>query len=284
MSLGISHLYANVLGNYRYGGNTIGTDKQYGAWYNQLYGSKKTSSISASDFDYKAQQARLKEALSKYKENSGKLQTLKKDSADFLTAYTDKMTSMDGAAKAVQGRNFDKLVGDVSSGELTEEAMKKTTDAVQNMVNAYNDALDTLSDNAGRGSGVARQLDRMSRSPEAEASMKLIGITRGENGKLSLNQDQLTSALSLAAAGDARVGNTARMDLIKDIVSGGIASGIRDNAQAALNTPANTLISNDLAEMQNQQSPVNMNHIYTRSGAQGMMDMGVAGLLMNLSA
>ena len=284
MSLGINNLYANVLGSYQYGGNTIGTDKQYGAWYNKLYGSKKTSGVSASDFDYKAKQAQLKEALSKYKENSGKLQTLKKDSADFLTTYTDKMTDMGEAAKAVQGRNFDKLVGDVSSGELTEEAMKKTTDVVQNMVNAYNDALSTLSDNADRGAGVARQLNRMSRSPEAEASMKLIGITRGEDGKLSLNKDKLTSALSLAAAGDARVGDTARMDLIKDIVSGGVASGIRDNAQAALNTPANTLISNDLAKMQNQQSAVNMNNIYTRSGAQGMINMGVVGLLMNLSA
>lgn len=289
MSYGIGNLmsaYTNVLGSYSSGGNTIGTDKQYGAWYNKLYSSQKTSGISASDFDYKAKQAELKQAIADRKENNAKLQALKKDSADFLTTYTNKMTKMGESAKAVQGKNLSEMLGDVSGGEVSEENMKKTTDAIQSMVDSYNDTLTNLGDNAERGSGVARQLNRMSQSPAADASMKMVGVTRGTDGKLSFDKEKFASAVSTAAKADARLGSTDRMDLLKGIVGGsnGIAAGIRQDSQSGLNTSANSLIGNDLAKMQSQQNPMNMNNIYSRAGAQGMMNMSTVGLLMNLSA
>lgn len=289
MSFGIGNLmsaYSNVLGSYQSGGNTIGSDKQYGAWYNKLYGAGKTSSVSASDFDYKAKQEELKQALAARKENSQKLQALKKDSADFLTKYTDKMTKMGETANAVRGQNLTKLIGDVSEGQVGEEAMKKTTDAIESMVNSYNEALSTVSENTDRGSGVTRQLGRMSQSPAAQAAMEMVGVTQGKDGKLSFNKDKFASTLNAAAKADAKLGSDARVNLIKDIVGGGsgIASGIRSDSQAGLNTSASSLIGNDLVKMQSQQNPVNMNNIYTRAGAQSMMNMSTVGLLMNLTA
>lgn len=289
MSFGIGSLmsaYTNVLGSYQSGGNTVGTDKQYGAWYNQLYGAGKTSGVSASDFDYKAKQEELKQAMATRKENNQKLQALKKDSADFLTTYTDKMTKMGETANAVRGQNLTKLIGDVSEGQVSEEAMQKTTDAVQSMVDSYNDALGTVSANTDRGSGVTRQLGRMSQSPSAQAAMELVGVTRGNDGKLSFNKDKFASTLNAAAKADARLGSSDRVNLIKDIVGGssGIAAGIRADSQAGLNTSASSLIGNDLIKMQSQQNPINMNNIYTRAGAQSMMNMGTVGLLMNLTA
>lgn len=289
MGFGIDSLasaYTQVLGRYPSGGNTVGSDKQYGAWYEKLYGADKTSSVSASDFDYKAKQEEVKQRIAEYKQSTEKLQTLKKDSADFLTKYTDKMTKMGESAKAVQGQNLTKLLGDVSGGEVSTENMQKTTDAVQSMVDSYNDALTTLSGNTDRGSGVTRQLGRMQQSPAAEAAMNLVGVTRGTDGKLSFDKEKFTKTVHEAAKADARLGSSARMDLIKDIVGGSssIASGVRNDSQAGLNTSASSLIGNDLAKMQNQQNPLNMNNIYTRAGAQSMMNMGAVGLLMNLSA
>lgn len=290
MGFGIDSLasaYTQVLGRYPSGGgNTVGSDKQYGAWYEKLYGADKTSSVSASDFDYKAKQEEVKQRIAEYKQSTEKLQTLKKDSADFLTKYTDKMTKMGESAKAVQDQNLTKLLGDVSGGEVSAENMQKTTDAVQSMVDSYNDALTTLSGNTDRGSGVTRQLGRMQQSPAAEAAMNLVGVTRGTDGKLSFDKEKFTKTVHEAAKADARLGSSARMDLIKDIVGGSssIASGVRNDSQAGLNTSASSLIGNDLAKMQNQQNPLNMNNIYTRAGAQSMMNMGAVGLLMNLSA
>lgn len=289
MAIGIGGLmsaYTNVLGGYRGGGNTVGTDQQYGTWYNKLYGAGKTKAISASDFDYKAKQEEVKQAIAARKENNAKLQALKKDSADFLTTYTDKMTNLGENAKAVQGQNLTKLLGDVSGGQVDEESLKKTTDAVQAMVDSYNDTLTTLGSNAERGSGVMRQMGRMEQSPSAEASMGLVGVTRGLDGKLSFDKEKFSNTVTAAAAADARSGSTARMGLIKDVLggSGGIAAGIRQTAQSGLNISANSLIGNDLVKMQSQRNPVNMNNVYTRAGAQGLTNMATVGLLMNLSA
>lgn len=289
MSIGIMSSYADALGTYASGGNTVGSDKQYGAWYNQLYQSRvKTPEINAADFDYKAKQAEVKKQLEQYEKGDQKIQTLKKDSADFLTQYTGSLTKTGEAAKAVQGGNLDKLLGDVSGGTISDENMKKTTDAMQKLVDSYNSTLKTLGDNAQRGAGVVRQLGRMEQAPTAQAAMEMVGVTRAKDGSLSFDKEKFSGAMKSAAKADAAVGSNARMDLLKGIVGGssGIASGVRQDASSGMNLSANSLIGNDLAniQQQQQQNGMNLNNIYTRAGAQSMMNAGTIGLLMNLSA
>lgn len=244
-------------------------------------------------FDYKAQQAKLKEALKKDYDGTiadftGKnattatVKTLKKESADFLKNYTDDMTAMKKSAESLTGANLDKLLGD--GGEAN---IKNVVDAAQKMVDAYNKSLTTLNKNADRGPGVTRQIGRMATSPAAEKAMALAGLTVNKDATLSLDKEKLTKALS-----GSETERSFTADILKDV-----ARGVKSDAAAALDTAPGALISNDLANIREQQSQTastirdlasgnsfNMMALYSRSGSVNMMNMGAVGLLMNTFA
>lgn len=250
----------------------------------QLYGSMSTSS---SAFDYAAAKQQAEEALAQYEAQTESVTSLKTDAADFLSTYTKKMTSMQSSAKAVSGINLDKLLGDIEDGKISDENLENLVDAVQTMVDDYNSALTTLNDNADRGSGVSRQIGRMVQAPTSENSMEKVGVTMNDDGTLSLDTDKLKEAFTEAAEADALVGDTARVDLLKDILGGssGIAAGIRSDAENGLNLSGSSLIGNDLAEIQSASTnnTYSLMNLYAKSGSMNLMNMAAVTSLMNIT-
>lgn len=246
----------------------------------------KTSNAGA--FDYKASQKEAAQMYDDYKTRTLNVGKLKQESADFLKNYSLQMKKTDAAAGDVRGSKLDSLIGEVSEGKVSDENLKKVTESLQNMVDTYNGTLQTLGKNVDRGIGVQRQMDRMQQSPIAENSMQMVGISTTKDGTLKLDAEKLASAINGAAASDKKSGSNAQMNLIKGVIGGnfGIAAGVQNAAKRGQSTPANTLIANDLAEMQQQQTnnAFNSANLYNRSGSYNFMNMSSIGLLMNVFA
>ncbi|NDO47195.1 flagellar filament capping protein FliD [Clostridium sp. MD294] len=151
---------------------------------------------------------------------------------------------------------------------------KNIADAVENLVDKYNKALSVVSSNADRGSGVKNQLSQMLNGPAPEKSLKLIGITKNANGSLSLDKDTLLKKLDEDP------------ELIKDIISGshGLAQGAYRSAESGMSRSANSLISRDLKQMQQDTSTdaLNLMSRFANSGAYNLSNYYTAGLLMNM--
>ncbi len=248
--------------------------------YMGMFGTGASSSIPATSqvFDYKAAQQDAKALIAQYKTDAAQVKTLKTDAAAFLDSYTKGMVEMQSAASKVSGANLDKLLYD-KSGNVTDDTVNNTVKAVQDMVDQYNSNLKLLNDNADRGSGVTKQIARMSDDPAPLSSMKMVGMDVAKDGTLTLDQTKLADALKTSSSG--------QRQLFADIIGGrsGIAQGVKNDAQAGLNTSAARLIQNDLAEMQNlgQENGFSTLASYSRQGAFGLANMGTVGMLMNFA-
>ena len=231
-------------------------------------------------FDYKAAQQQTKALIDGYKENTARVQTLKAESAAFLDEYTKGMNAMNAAAGALTGGGADKLLYG-AGGEVTEDTVKATVDAVQKMADQYNENLKMLNDNAGRGAGVVKQIARMADDPAAESAMKMVGMAVNKDGTLALDTAKMTETLKTADAN--------QRSLLADLIGGtsGIAAGVQRDARAGLNTSAGSLIGNDVARLQEiqQEDPIRQFAQSMRGyGAYGMNNMAAVGVLMNLTA
>lgn len=234
-------------------------------------------SYSVSNYDYKAAQKETAAMIAQYKKNSGSVQTLKTDAANFLDSYTASMKNLSSAASAVSGQNFDKLLyGTAGAGSVpTDEAIDKTTAAVEKLVTQFNDTLSLLNKNADRGGGVSTQIERMVQSPTSERSMELIGITTQKDGTLKVDTEKLKTALR------------EKTSTVRDVVAGnfGMAQGMSRDSVQGLNQSAASLISNDLAEMKSQQDSFKLEMLgsYTSQGIYSNMNLNSVGVLMNIA-
>lgn len=265
-----------------YGGNS----------YNSAYG---LSSLNPSMFDYKAQQSKMKDLLAGDK-TKAEVKTLKKETAAFLDTYAANTTDLKKSAQAVTGNNLQKLlygVGGSSDQTPTAENVKKTTDAVQKLVDSFNNNLTMLNKNAERGPGVVNQIARMVTGPAAEKSMAQVGVTVNKDGTLALDKEKLATALT---------GTKETRSLALDIIGGSsassMASGVSRIAMSADSKTPQALISNDLANIKGLQDryqetlmsalgasgTFSQMGMYSRSGAYNMMNMGTIGMLMNVIA
>lgn len=228
-------------------------------------------------FDYASAQKQAKSILEQYQAGSKQVSSLKDDSAQFLNQYTNSMANLRESASKISGRNLDKLLYN-SKGDVTDETVKATVSATQNMVDQYNDSLKMLNNNAQRGSGVLKQIARMADDPAPQASMKMVGLSVNNDGTLALDKDVMTKAL--------KSDNPQQVTLFKDIIGGntGISAGVLKDARAGLATPAGKLIGNDLAAMQaiKQEDPLQSFSSYSKSGAYALNNMMATGVLMNL--
>ncbi len=244
-----------------------------------MNGINSRNSVSAPSpvFDYKAAQQQTKSILDEFQAGNKQIKTLKDDSANFLNQYTNSMTNLSEAATKVSGTNLDKLLYD-KEGKVTDETVKATVGAVQNMVDQYNDSLKMLNKNAERGSGVMDQITRMAGDPAPMASMKMVGVSVNKDGTLALDSAVMTKALKSE--------NPEQVKLYKDIIgsSTGIAGGVQNDARAGLRTSAGKLIGNDLAQMQaiKQDDPLRSFASYARGGAFQLNNMMATGILMNM--
>lgn len=237
------------------------------------------SSVSAPSpvFDYKAAQQQTKAVLDQFQAGNNQIKKLKDDSAKFLNQYTNSMTNLSEAANKVSGTNLDKLLYD-KDGKVTDDTVKATVNAAQNMVDQYNDSLEMLNKNAERGPGVMDQIARMAGDPAPMASMKMVGVSVKKDGTLALDKDVMTKAL--------KTENPEQLKLYKDIIgsSTGIAGGVQNDARAGLRTSAGKLIGNDLATMQTikQDDPLRSFADFAKGGAFQLNNMMATGVLMNL--
>lgn len=209
------------------------------------------------------------------------VQSLKKDTANFLDQYSASMKNLGSAADKLRGENLDRLLyTNFGKGERTEETVQKTVDAVQNMVSSYNDTLKLLNDNGDRGSGVVNQIANMVKGPMAEEGMELLGISVNKDGTLSLDKDKLTDVLNTESEES--------LKFYKDLIGGihGVADGISQIAGKGSNAQAQKLIENDLASIRSTQAAENpFIEMYQsiKGNAYILNNQAVTGMLMNFS-
>ena len=111
--------------------------------------------------------------------------------------------------------------------------VKGMADKLENLVNSYNKTVKFLDDNADRGSGVLNQLRRMATLPTGEKAMNMAGISvNGKDGTFAFDRDAFAVAMETSPS------------LTKEIISGsyGVAQGLRQDAQAGLNTSSAKLV------------------------------------------
>lgn len=153
---------------------------------------------------------------------------------------------------------------------------KKIVSAVEDLVKSYNSAIELLSANSGRGSGVERQLRNMLMGIAPERSLELIGITTNKDGTLKVNTETLAEQLKKDPT------------LTRDIISGanGMASRAYGKATGGLEANSVSLINNDLkaAEVDNITSEYNFMNMFARSGAYNLNNYYALGLMVNYLA
>ena len=263
-----------------------------------MFGMNGTSSVSSMNFDYRTAQLQLKAAMAGQKNsnissgktesgnsNTAAIKTLKKDSAAFLDKYAADMEKLQESADKFTSNGAAKMLAGEAGSDPKKNA-ENVVKAAQEMVDAYNKALATVSGNATRGSGTDRMAERMERAIASDRSFEVVGITRKEDGSLSLDQKKLTEALS--------GNNKNRTTEMLSSISG---AAKRVASDALIQSPQ-SLINYDLSAMkqleqtpsaqssQQQQSTKQFDamSLYSRSGAYNMMNMGTIGFLMNTFA
>lgn len=229
--------------------------------------------------DFKAAQKETQALIDQYSKAKGETQALAKDSSQFLNDYTAGMRRMDTAAAKLTNGGVNRLLQN-SDGEVTAEGVKNTIGAVRDMVGEYNSSLKLLNDNAARGPGVERQLERMVRDPAPARSMEMVGLSVNKDGTLALDEEKLTAAL------------TEKDDTLRktytDVLGGayGVAESVRQDARAGLNTRSNTLVSNDVGKLQarREDDPIRSFFQNMRGGSNALYNSAAAGVMMNLLA
>ncbi len=235
-------------------------------------------------FDYKTTQSKTQTAVERFNQGRDKVNTLKKETADFLTAYTAGMKAQQSAADKLVGGALDKRLYDYS-GNITDKTVKATVNATQDLIDAHNANLKLLNDNAERGFGAANQIRQMVDDPAPKAAMEKLGIEMNKDGTLALNKETLTDALQTTSPDQLR--------LTKDLLAGpyGLASHLKRDAGAGLRLPAADLIEKDIAEMKQIQEDTSLwgslggsqdLHLYSRNNVYALNNLAATGMLMNL--
>lgn len=252
--------------------------------YNYTYGNYNfgTSGTSSSYFDptsaANTAKQQAQELLNSLKGNQTEVKSLKAETSKYLDTYILNMKTMDQSANALRNGGIDKLLYD-TEGNVTDETVGKTVDAVQKMVDNYNSTLKHLNDNADRGPGTVKQLGRMVTDPAPAKSMEMVGITVNKDGTLALDKEVMTKAL--------KDENPLQVNLFKDIIGGygGIADGVHLDAMFGQNMQAKDLIQNDLANIQSSQNAANpFKEMYQsmKGSAYLLNNQAVTGMLMNM--
>ncbi len=244
-----------------------------------------TSSTSSSSLDFSSYNTTSKESvqtqLDTLNTNYASGETLKKESAAFLDSYSLSVKQMQQSANNLRLDNLDKLLYD-SEGNVTEETVQATVDAVKTMADDYNNMMKVLNDNSERGPGVVKQLSRMVTDPAPAEGLAMVGITVADDGTLEVDEAKLTESLSTE--------NSAQLALNKDILGGwnGLADSIHARSQFLEQASAQSLISNDLSEIQYLRTSGNPFHEMLAeskgSGVYGWTHQAATGMLLNMLA
>lgn len=158
---------------------------------------------------------------------------------------------------------------EISSAVSDEKIISRVSD----MVDSYNSSLKMLNDNADHGSGVMRQLRSFAMDVAGSTDMEQAGISTNKDGTLSLDKEKLAKSLKEDP------------DLTLDILSGnnGIAQTVFNRASSAMRSSASSLLSNDLAQVDQMQytDPFSFMNMYSKNGAKNLNNYYALGMMMN---
>ena len=103
--------------------------------------------------------------------------------------------------------------------------------------------------------------------------MEQAGISTNKDGTLSLDKEKLAKSLKEDP------------DLTLDILSGnnGIAQTVFNRASSAMRSSASSLLSNDLAQVDQMQytDPFSFMNMYSKNGAKNLNNYYALGMMMN---
>jgi flagellar capping protein FliD len=176
-------------------------------------------------------------SLRKQKDFSVTVQNLATDSQPARYSITEngKTTQYTSASNTVQLINADAtltLRGTGTTNIYTGIDEDEIVTAMKDMVTAHNKTMETLSAGKGLGSGIEKQLSRMTGTLANGNIMSMVGLSYDKNGDLKLDEKRLRSALEND------------FDTTKELIGGqyGIASILGDRAANTLNESVRTIV------------------------------------------
>ena len=156
--------------------------------------------------------------------------------------------------------------------------------AVKNLMDRYNSVTSILEGNSGRGTGAAAHLAAFKRGMADEKTLKAIGITYGEDGRMQLDEDKLKEALEKD------------YEWTKETLGGqfGIAERAASRADTALSDSVQSIVNKDLSSATSESQSGSaadfkssgfqyFNH-FARSGAFNLSNYYAVGMLLNTMA
>ena len=177
-----------------------------------LFGSTSASSSSSSAWNpYSSTSSASSSVLSGLNGIRTSTQGLLSDyataSKTFYTDFDSTMKDLKGSAQAVSKLDFSSIASEKDAlttaenadGTTSTKMSKSLTDAVgavKQLVSDYNDAIDFFSDNSDVSKRVGRMQDMFADTSYRSGSYSSIGITVGDGGKLSVDEDRLAKAIT----------------------------------------------------------------------------------------
>lgn len=163
----------------------------------------------------------------------------------FLLAYQSQLEDLEASASKLQlsAKNnvfskYDDAVKKAAedptgdNAAAVDKAMDNIVAAFKDLANKYNSTMSLLSNNVGRGTGIASQMDSMKRMMPNEKTLAALGMSYDTNGKVQVDEDALREALEKDP------------EEVKNLVGGqfGIAERVGSKATAILDSSVDKVI------------------------------------------
>jgi len=148
-----------------------------------LYGSTDTSLI------YNL----ISKKISAQQNDISALEMYSKNQTTFKNDFSDVTTSLKRSAKALENTNFDITADSAAS---TTDKISAVVKNVKNFTADYNDTVDFLSDNATLSSAIKGLSISYADTQYNKHAYDSIGISTDTSGRLSVNTDKLSAALT----------------------------------------------------------------------------------------
>lgn len=171
--------------------------------------------------------------------------------SSFLLAYQSQLEDLEASASKLQlsAKNnvfskYDDAVKKAAedptgdNAAAVDKAMDNIVAAFKDLANKYNSTMSLLSNNVGRGTGIASQMDAMKRMMPNEKTLAALGMSYDTNGKVQVDEDALREALEKDP------------EEVKNLVGGqfGIAERVGSKATAILDSSVDKVIGGAVSD------------------------------------
>ena len=136
---------------------------------------------------------------------SGTTQSEGTTAVGFKTSFDSTMKNLSSASNALKNTDFD-VGGKEAVTQTTDENGKTTTKksdklvsvlkGIESFAESYNDAIDLFNDNANSSKRVKQMANVFADTKYRQGQLSSIGVVVGSDGKMKLDEDVLTKALT----------------------------------------------------------------------------------------